>query len=219
MAHRSNLNKGKIIIGLTGGIGSGKSTIAKIFKSLGAKRVINADKIGYYALTNKAIKKRVVNRFGKLVIDKSGRINRKHLGNICFQSKSNIDKLNKAVHPFIRNEIKKLIWKSPKGIIILDAALIIEKGLDKICDYLVFIDTPFNKRIKRIKKRNWSVNEIKRRQKFQIPVKTKRKLSDFIVYNNKKLDATHNQVKNILNLIKKKKGNYEPKNIKRSKKN
>ncbi|MBI4834229.1 MAG: dephospho-CoA kinase [Planctomycetes bacterium] len=194
------MRKKIIIIGISGGIGSGKSTVARLFKKAGAK-IIDADKIGHAVLSLRGIQKKLVSCFGKGVISKSNRVNRQYLGRQCFLDKKNIANLNNLVHPLIRKEIKKQIKAYKKGMVILDAALLMEKGLYKICDYLVFVDAPYKTRLKRVVMRNWSKSELARREKFQASLSTKRKKSGFIIYNQGDLNNTKQQVLQIIKQI------------------
>jgi dephospho-CoA kinase len=189
-----------IIIGISGGIGSGKSTVARVFKNAGAK-IIDADKIGHAVLNLRGIQKKLISCFGKGVITKSNRINRQYLGRQCFLDKKNILKLNNLVHPLIRKEIKKRIKAYKKGMVLLDAALMMEKGLHKICDYLVFVDTPYKTRLKRVMIRNWTRSELDRREKLQLPLAAKKRKSDFIICNQDNLNSTQQQVLQIIKQI------------------
>lgn len=194
--------KKTIIIGLSGGIASGKTTVARLFKKSGAKVIIDADKITHRILNAPQTKKKVVTCFGKKVLNKSGQINRCYLGNLCFRNKRNIIKLNKLVHPLIRKEINNQLKKLHHGIIILDVALLIEKELDRICDYLIFVDVPYKIRQQRIiKKRKWNQEAIKQRERFQMPLRIKKDKADFTIYNNNDLSDTRQQVSHILKRI------------------
>ena len=192
----------KIVIGLVGGIASGKSTIARLFKETGKGKVIDADKIGYHILNTPYVRKRLVTYYGGKVLTNSGRVNRRYLADVCFRNRKNITILNNLVHPFIRKEIFYQIQNIRRGIIILDAALLLEKGLNRICDYVVFVNTPYKTRLQRVlNERNWPEDSLKQREMFQMPLRIKKNKSDFIIHNRNNLTYARRQVIQILRKI------------------
>jgi dephospho-CoA kinase len=111
-----------IVIGLIGGIASGKSTIARLFKEIGKGKVIDADKIGYQVLNTPYVRKRLAAYYGKKALTKSKQVNRCYLADVCFCNRKNITFLNNLVHPLICKEISRQVKNVRKGIIIVDAA-------------------------------------------------------------------------------------------------
>lgn len=192
-----------IITGLCGGIASGKSTIAGMFSQLGAG-VIDADRIGHRLLNTPLVKKRLVRVYGERILNKkSGRINRQQLGLISFAHLRNLKVLNRIIHPFILKEIKaqikKLAQQLPRArrFIVLDAALLVETGLARHCDYLIFVKASGKHREQRVaRSRGWSGRELHRREKFQVPILRKQHRADFIV-NNTSLACARQQVQQI----------------------
>lgn len=190
------------IVGIAGGIGSGKSTVAIIFKNLGAE-IIDADKLCHQLLKTSVIKDKIINNWPDAVKDDLVEISRTKLAKIAFSKKENIEWLNKLLHPVVTKKIKKeisVIKKKKKNVVIIDAALLIESKLSSLCNIVVFVDTKMSLRKKRCKEvRNWSKDEIRRREEFQIPTKVKKRGAQFIINNDNSKNDTIEQVHNIWN--------------------
>jgi dephospho-CoA kinase len=187
------------VIGITGGIASGKSTIAKMLESLGAS-VINADEICHRLINTKSISQKIINRWGDHIQDKYGRIERDKLGEIVFSDKKEISTLNKMIHPEaikrIKNRITELRNQSTTVAIVLDAALLVESDLIDICDITLFVDTRKNTCKARVKNsRKWPTGEITKREKFQSSLREKKKIADIVICNNRYQTDTLKQVK------------------------
>ncbi len=187
------------VIGITGGIASGKSTIAKMLGSLGAT-VINADQICHQLINTKSMSQRIINRWGDHIQDKYGKIERHKLGEIVFADKKELSALNKMIHPEaikrIKNRIAKLRNESTTVAIVLDAALSVESNLIDICDITLFIDTRKNTCKARVKNsKKWPSGEITKREKFQNSLKGKKGIADIVICNNLYQADTLKQVK------------------------
>jgi dephospho-CoA kinase len=186
------------IIGITGGIGSGKTEVAKIFKKLGAK-IISGDKIGKKVVEkNRSVLKKLVRMFGEGILNRNKKLNRRNLGKIAFSSIENRDKLNTIVHPYLLSNLRKQIREYRKkgpGIVIVDAALIIEWGLQKELDYLILVESNLNNRLKRLKHNlGHTQREALSRIKAQINHKTRRRYADYIIRNDKNLKELRKRV-------------------------
>ncbi len=187
------------VIGITGGIASGKSTIAKMLGSLGAS-VINADKICHRLINTKSMSQEIINRWGDHIQDKYGRIERHKLGEIVFADKKELFALNKMIHPEaikrIKNRIAKLRNESSTVAIVLDAAQLVESNLVDICDITLFVDTRKNTCKARVNNsRKWPSGEIAKREKFQGSLRKKREIADIVICNNLYQTDTLKQVK------------------------
>ncbi|HZK40604.1 MAG TPA: dephospho-CoA kinase, partial [Atribacterota bacterium] len=177
-----------LIVGLTGGIVGGKSTVASMFRDLGAK-IIDADKLGHSViLPNKPAWKKIVKIFGKEILQKDLTIDREKLGKIVFANHALLKKLNEITHP----EITKMIIKeinlvknkthNQEKVLIIDAALIYEAKIDRFMDKIIVVYIDKEEQIKRlIKRNNLSEDEALQRVKSQIPTEEKAKMADYVI--------------------------------------
>ena len=190
-----------MIIGITGSIGSGKTTVAKLF-SKHHFNIINADEIGHSVLKNNLfIKKKLIENFGNEILGKNKRIDREELGKIVFNDKRKLKKLNSIMHPVIFSEIKnrahRIIKKyGTRAKIIIDAPLLLETNVKKIVDHVIVVQAEIEKITERNKK--FSKDNIKKISEFQMPMYEKIKYADFIIYNNGDFKNLENQVMDII---------------------
>jgi dephospho-CoA kinase len=176
------------VIGLVGGIGSGKSTVAAAFGRLGAL-VINADRIAHQVLNSSEVRARIAAEFGADVIAPDGGIDRAILAKKAFTTSDQVLRLNAIVHPAVIDQTKGIIETAHREgncpAVALDAPLIIEAGLRDLCDTLVFVEASDGLRAQRLQTgRGWDVKEIERREKFQESLIYKRQQADYTVDNN-----------------------------------
>lgn len=188
----------KLILGLTGTFGSGKSTVARIFKSLGAK-VIDADKIAHRAiLPQSQTYKKIIYAFGGCILKKNNQIDRLKLAHLVFANKKLLMKLNAITHPQIIRIIKDEIRHTKSRFIVLDAPLLIEAGLHKLVDKLVVVKiNKFKQMARLLKKTSLTKTGILRRIKAQLPLKYKAAIADFVIDNSGKITETRKQVKTV----------------------
>jgi len=188
------------VIGLTGGIGSGKSTILQLFKDLGAAVYIADIEAKHLMNTDKELVKQIVKLLGeKAYIDNE--LNRKYIANIVFNSKEKLTALNKLVHPRVSEHFKKFIKNSIAEIVVYESAILFESGSNVMCDFIITVTAKFEDKIKRIIKRdNVSKQQILDRMKHQENDTFKIKKSNFIIKNNT-LEDTKSQVSTIYNII------------------
>ncbi len=173
-----------MIIGLTGNIGSGKTFVANIFKKFGCK-IIHLDEIGHQVLQSAECKKELINAFGNEIIDSEGKIDREKLRKVSFETRENLNKLNSIVHPVMLKSLKnKLSRNKNEKVIVLEAALLFELGLDKEMDKIITVYTPRLFAYLRVKKlRNLSFKEFNRIYSSQLPPSYKMKRSHYVIYN------------------------------------
>jgi dephospho-CoA kinase len=194
----------KPIIGIIGGIGSGKSTVAAEFAKLGCK-VIDADKIAHELLTRKTIKEKVVAAFGRTILSSKGQIDRNKLARIVFADADKLSMLNGIIHPLVMRRADVLIERYGRQnrvkAIVLDMPLLLEVGWDKRCDRLIFVDCERKIREKRAKKLGFDKNQLKIRENFQISLDKKINLADNNVENNSDFSALVRQVADIFSDI------------------
>ncbi len=143
----------RYVIGLTGAIACGKSTISRILSGLGA-RIIDADRIGHAVLRKgQGAYEPVVKAFGRQILDAHGEIDRKILGPLVFSSKEKLQELNSLTHPHIINNIVKQI-SANDGIMVLDAALLFETRLDAFCDEIWYVWAKKELQLERVMQRD-----------------------------------------------------------------
>ncbi len=188
----------KKIIGIVGGIGSGKSTVAKLFRRLGCA-VIDADEIAHTVLEKNIIKKRLQKLFGNDIITRNGRIDRRKLAEAAFVSRQKAAQLNRIIHPPVLAKIEQLINEYIKkpGIkaIVLDIPLLTEIGWTKRCDKVIFVSCSRKNRLIRGKKKGlFNEKKLKNFEKFQFSIDRKRKIADNIIENNGSITNLRKQV-------------------------
>jgi len=190
----------KPIIGILGGIGSGKSAVAAEFAKLGCK-VIDADKIAQELLDRNTVKEEIVGLFGEAVLDSSGRIERKKLAGVVFADGDKLASLNRIIHPLVLARTQELIEQYNRQnqvkAIVLDMPLLVEVGWAKRCDRLIFVDCEQKIRAERAKKKDFDKNQIKIRENFQISLDNKAGIADNTIENNSDFSALVRQVADI----------------------
>jgi len=175
----------RLKIGITGGIGSGKSLAAKYFESLGYK-VIYADKVAkqLYA-NNKLLINKLVNAFGNGILDENGNLSRQNARRVIFSSKKNIKRVNSIVHPFVFREMDKIYSAIKDRIVFFEAAIMFESGSYKRMNYVILVYANKEIRIKRIIQRdNIKRVAILKLMKLQLDEREKLKRADFVIRNN-----------------------------------
>jgi dephospho-CoA kinase len=181
-----------MLIGVTGGIGSGKTEVAKIFQKMGAL-VLSGDEIGKEVVEkNPDLLRKLASIFGKQILSKEKKLDRKKLGKIAFAASQSTRRLNDLVHPYLlRNmkfKIKNLKRMNYEKPVVIDAALIVEWGLQSELDFLIFVDCPRKKRMERlIRKKGYARKEALDRLKAQFPERYKKREADFIIRNDSDL--------------------------------
>ena len=198
-------SKRKPIIGILGGIGSGKSAVAAEFAKLGCE-VIDADKIAHELLDEPVVKNKVTVSFGEVILDSAGKINHKKLADIVFADADKLSLLNKIIHPLVLERAEELIKQynhdSKTAAIVLDIPLLVEVGWDKRCDKLIFVDCNQQLRIDRAGEiGTFDENQLKIRENFQISLDNKAVIADNTINNNSDFSALAKQVAGIFTYI------------------
>lgn len=199
-----------IIIGLSGGIASGKSTVSQMLKDMGIP-VIDSDTIAHTIVQKGSpVLGSLTEVFGTEILNMDGTLNRKMLGTIVFSNKEKLEKLNSITHPVIKKEIITNInfYKNiGKKFCVVDGALLMEGIFMDIVDYLILVYADRNTQLKRLMNRNLiGSEEALRKIDSQIPFEDKRKYADYIIDNNYDLEYTKKQVNKIMSEILKMEG-------------
>lgn len=193
------------VIGLAGGIGAGKSTVAAIFRRLGCV-VIDSDDLARTALDRPDVRDELVRWWGPSILDSQGKVDRKAVAKIVFADEAERRRLEALVHPIVRSsraDAVALARGAGARAAVVDAPLLFEAGVDAECDAVVFVDAPRELRLRRVRARSdWDEAELARREASQIPISEKQARSDFIVRNDT-LDtrALEDQVRVVLDAI------------------
>ena len=200
------MKQNKMIIGITGSIGTGKSTVSNYLISKGYS-VVDADKIskGAYNIGSNGYKA-ILEVFGVEILNSNGEVDRKKIKKIVFDNSNMLQRLNMAIHPIIINEIEKEIeiLLESQSVVFLDAPLLIETELHKKVDKIIVVACDKNEQINRIIKRDkitayMAISIINS----QMSIDEKLKFADYIVYNNSTIENLYSQVDEIILEIKK----------------
>lgn len=192
----------KLVIGLIGGIGSGKTLVAQLLRELGGY-VIEADKLGHEALRQPELRARIVERWGEQILDEHGEIDRARLAKIVFSDPRERQALEAVVHPYIGRRIAEEIEQARNNpaarFIVIDAALLLEAGWQRVCDKVIFVDAPAHLRQQRTQQsRGWSAAEWQAREAAQWPVEEKRRLADAVLVNTSDVISLRQQVQSLI---------------------
>jgi len=189
-----------LIVGLTGGIGSGKTTVSNIFKALEVPIYNSDNRAKHLMANNNDLRKQLGSAFSNEIF-KDNILNTKFLSNIVFNDVSELQKLNNIVHPFVARDFETWLSKQKSKIVIKEAAILIESGAYKKVDKIILVIADKDLRIDRIKNRDKINKEaILARIDKQISDKERMLYADFIIDNNENKSII-NQVKNIYNEI------------------
>jgi dephospho-CoA kinase len=173
-----------MLLGLTGGIGTGKSIVAKIFENLGCV-VFNSDDVAKQLYFDKAIKTKVQELLGEASYLTDNTIDRKYISAMIFSNNDLREALNKIIHPAVSEKYKEFIDKHKNKTIVKETALLFEANLNKQVDKVILVTCDEELRIKRVMKRDGlSYLEVQKKMKAQMPEQEKEKRADFIIHNN-----------------------------------
>ena len=195
------------VFGIVGGIGSGKSSVARwVVTHDPAVVLINGDEVGHEVLTHKAVQEAIRQRFGGGVFDGAGQIDRRSLGQIVFgpsdEKHAARRDLERVVHPRIRETFEKRIAEAEaakKQAVLLDAAVLFEAGWNDLCHAIVFVDVPRGERLRRLHAgRGWDEAEVERREASQVSLETKRSRANFVIDNAHSVDEAGRQLTEVL---------------------
>lgn len=190
------------VIGILGGVASGKSRIAQLFRERGAV-VLDADRAGHQVLREPEVERLARARWGDAIFDEqSGHIDRARLAAIVFapapsgpRELTYLEQLtHKRIGAVLQAEIDSLGNRDDVPAIVLDAPVMLKAGWNEFCDHIVFVDAPRDLRAGRAAGRGWSEAEFERREAAQESLETKRRLADVVIDNSLSLAATAAQI-------------------------
>ncbi|MGN7939584.1 dephospho-CoA kinase [Bacillus sp. 7586-K] len=193
-----------IVIGLTGGIASGKSTVSNMIRKQGL-RVVDADIIAREVVEiGQPAYKKIIETFDG-ILDEDKSINRQKLGSIIFADEKKRQQLNSIVHPAVREEMLKQVESEKQKnalAVVLDIPLLFESKLTHIVDKTILVYVDEHIQLERLMGRNgYTEHEARMRIESQMPLKEKLKLADYVINNNGSLEETERQLRNILDTI------------------
>jgi len=196
-----------IIVGLTGSVGTGKSTVANFFEELGAY-VIDWDELAREVVRpNSKAWKEIIECFGKDVLNEDLTVNRQKLANIVFTEKGKVTKLNQIVHPEVFKEDERIINEiknhDPNALVVKDIPLLFELTHPIFTDKTVVVSASEETQLKRLEEKGMSWDDAQNRISSQLPLEEKIKSADFVINNNGPLEETKRQVEEIYSLLKK----------------
>jgi dephospho-CoA kinase len=188
-----------LTIGLTGGIGSGKSTVTRILGDLGG-RIIDADRIGHEVYRPGTVGwTRVVEAFGQDIVSSDGTIDRRKLGAKVFSDPSALRRLNAIVHPLIAEEVRSRIerWREedPSAPVVVEAAVLLEAGWDELVDEVWVVVTDPHLAVERVTRdRGLAAEEVRKRIASQLPDEKRREAADCVLSNTGSLEELREAV-------------------------
>ena len=191
-----------LIVGLTGGVASGKSTVSRILREEGAY-LIDADQIARELVQPQTPAWRaLIDAFGEEVLEKDGSIHRKKLAALVFSHPEKRERLNQLLHPRIKEEterrIKEIGQRDPEAIVVIDAALLVETGAYREMDWLIVVFSTEAQQIERLEKRNgMRPEEARQIISAQMPLEEKLKLADGIIRNEGSIEETKRKAKEV----------------------
>ena len=187
-------SRGMLLIGLTGNVGSGKSTVARLWREERGATVIDADLLGAEAVKpgSEALKK-LVDRFGDKILQADGSLDRRLMGQIAFSSSEDLEALNSIVHPEIIRQITSAVEQARnrgKPVVVVDAALVFEFGIDEIMDRMVVVDAPLQIRKQRMLAKNKMDDQtLEKLMSFQLSAEELRRRGHYVIENHGDLDV------------------------------
>lgn len=194
-----------VVIGIAGGIATGKTEVAKLFAKRGAI-IISGDELGREVVEeNPEALKELVEVFGEEILDENGKLNRRKLAQLAFRDPVSKKKLNDIIHPHLLRRLKERLTqlrkKEGEKLVVVDAALIPDWGIKDWLDYLVIVDCTYENQLQRLKQRGLSEKEAKDRIASQLSSERKREPADYLIENNGTLEELRQESEKLYLLI------------------
>lgn len=193
-----------VVVGLVGGVASGKSTVADELAQLGAE-VIRADRIGHEVLQEPDVKQALRDRWGETVLDGQGEIDRSAVAARVFapppdgpEQRAYLEQItHPRIHAHVRRLLDRLAQRRQTTVVVLDAPVLLEAGWDALCDRIIFVEATDDLRRQRARQRGWTDNQLAAREAAQLPLSHKRARADWVIDNSGSRQATARQVQAI----------------------
>ncbi|HVR74762.1 MAG TPA: dephospho-CoA kinase [Planctomycetota bacterium] len=196
-----------MIVGITGGVGAGKSTVTRILEALGAETV-DADALAHEALETRAVREALVHWLGDSIMTPDGNVNRKGLAERVFSHPEDLKRLEALVHPQVLARITRKVeehrtsekarggspGETAESILVLDIPLLESTPLKDLCDHVIYVDATAEARRRRVRERGWEEGELERREGLQTALEDKKGMSDAVIDNSGLLAETRGQV-------------------------
>jgi dephospho-CoA kinase len=185
----------KYLIGLTGNIGSGKSTVLAMLEQLGA-RIVDADGLVHEVMDKGTpVWQAVVDTFGEAVLDEAGRIDRQKLGSVVFEDPQALKRLEEIVHPAVDESFRELMQNAEEPVIALEAVKLIQSGVHQMLNSLWLVTCPEEERLRRlVEDRGLDPEEVQERLRAQMPEEEQARWADVVIDNGGTLERTWEQV-------------------------
>lgn len=203
-----------MIVGILGGIGSGKSTVTRMMVEMGAE-AIDADRLAHEVLETPRARKALVEWLGPEALQGNGQVNRKHVARRVFSVPSELERLEKIVHPEVIRRVEERVKeheqrKKEGDLLVLDVPLLLASPLKRLCHSLVFVDARDEVRRARVEAKGWEPGELEERESFQTTVEEKKRAADHFIDNSGPLEETRRQVEGLFRRLRAD-GDDEPK--------
>lgn len=195
-----------VVLGLTGGVASGKSFVASCLENLGAYR-IDADRVAHEVLRDGRIVDQITGLWGSDLLDQTGQIDRGRLSKTVFSNTGdgNLNRLEAIVHPEIRSRIQREVDRvrvsSESDMLVLDIPLLFEGDYQQQCDHIIFVDANLSVRQQRAKLRGWQDDELAKRESRQLSIEEKKLRADIVIDNSNSKASTVSQLADFLKTI------------------
>lgn len=184
-----------MLVGLTGSFGSGKSSVSKSFRELGACFVDSDASVAEIYASNTDFRARLRAKFGDQVFGADGRVDRKSLGQRVFSNPEELKWLEDSLHPLVRQARVKQVATRPEALWIVEIPLLFEKNLEKEVDHSISVVSSYSLRVSRLKNRGFSPDEVQARSSRQLPQNQKICRADYVILNDGSFEFLQRQVK------------------------
>ena len=187
----------KIVVGLTGGFGVGKSSVAQRFKNFGAE-VIDADDIAHAAMKKGSpVFDAVIELFQEALHPGGKKMDREQLAEIVFADPKRRKELEAVIHPYVYQKIKEKIEASEHRVIIVEVPLLFEAGFETLCDKVLVVTCNSTVKMKRLKRKRFPEQEVRARERAQMPEALKAQKADFLIDNSKSIYQTQREIERL----------------------